>query len=367
MNVMDGKRTKRCAGCSAELEYSPGSGHLHCPYCGADTPVEGDRHAVEELDFQRFLAAAENEEGTWESVDHPCGGCGAVVSLANNVDNDHCPFCGSDIHRADEQRRRIRPRSLLPFAISQEQVQEVFLRWLHRIWFAPNDLKKLARATRVNGVYVPYWTYDMEVTTRYSGRRGDHYYVTEHYRDSKGKTRTRRKRKTRWRSASGVVDNRFDDILVIGSHSLPHHFAEKLEPWDLRNLVPFSDDYLAGFRVENYSVSLPAGFDSAKQKVDPVIRRTVCRDIGGDVQHISTLNCDWRDISFKHLLLPVWISAYRYKNKPYRFLVNGRTGEVQAERPWSFIKIALLVLAIAAAVMLMLLIFGVVGGEIAVR
>lgn len=52
------------------------------------------------------------------------------------------------------------------------------------------------------------------------------------------------------------------------------------------------------------------------------------------------MNTDYADERFKHLLLPIWMAAYRYRGKSYRFIVNGQTGRVQGERPWSWPKIA---------------------------
>jgi hypothetical protein len=53
------------------------------------------------------------------------------------------------------------------------------------------------------------------------------------------------------------------------------------------------------------------------------------------------------DVTFKHILLPIWLAAYKYRGKTYRFVVNGRTGKVQGERPWSAWKIALALIALA--------------------
>ena len=85
----------------------------------------------------------------------------------------------------------------------------------------------------------------------------------------------------------------------------------------------------------------------------PRIDDTIRRDIGGDVQRISSKSTVYTDITFKHILLPVWISSYTYKDKVYRFLVNAQTGEVQGERPWSVWKITFAVLgglALAGAI-----------------
>ena len=173
----------------------------------------------------------------------------------------------------------------------------------------------------------------------------------------KGKmvVKTRTVTKIRWNNVSGHVDNIFDDVLVVASKSLPQEYVEKLEPWELENMLPFNEGYLSGFKTESYQVDIKEGFDNAKIKMDERIRASVCRDIGGDHQRIHTLNTVYNNITFKHILLPIWISAYMFKDKVYRFLINGRTGEVQGERPYSWIKIAA-VSILAAAIILVILV-----------
>ena len=97
------------------------------------------------------------------------------------------------------------------------------------------------------------------------------------------------------------------------------------------------------------------GLGMAKEQMVPVIRTTIHRDIGGDEQRIYTMNTSYNNITFKHILLPIWISSYRYKDKLYRFLINGQTGEVQGERPYSTIKIILAVLAVIAVIALVII------------
>ena len=82
------------------------------------------------------------------------------------------------------------------------------------------------------------------------------------------------------------------------------------------------------------------------------------RDIGGDEQHVSHVATQYSAVTFKHLLLPVYVGAYRFQDKVYQVVVNGRTGEVQGERPYSVWKIALFVLAILFLVLLLTLVFG---------
>ncbi|MEM8592361.1 MAG: primosomal protein N' (replication factor Y) - superfamily II helicase, partial [Pseudomonadota bacterium] len=118
-------------------------------------------------------------------------------------------------------------------------------------------------------------------------------------------------------------------------------------PWDLSDLRPYQPEFLAGFRAEAYTVELDDGFKEARQIMNRVIERDVRFDIGGDAQRISSVNTKVSDVTFKHLLLPVWMAAYKYRGKSYCFVVNGRTGQVQGERPWSAWKIAFAVLVLA--------------------
>ncbi len=137
-------------------------------------------------------------------------------------------------------------------------------------------------------------------------------------------------------------------MLVVGSKSLPRDLAEELEPWDVANLVSYADEYLSGFTAERYQIDVRSGWKRAQERMEEVIRGDVERDIGGDHQRISSLSTDHSSITFKHVLLPMWICSYRYREKIYRFLVNARSGEVQGQRPWSWVKITLAVIAGAA-------------------
>ncbi|HSW40032.1 MAG TPA: hypothetical protein VLL97_11125, partial [Acidobacteriota bacterium] len=215
---------------------------------------------------------------------------------------------------------------------------------IQKLWFAPEDLKNYARSEKkLAGVYVPYWTYDSDTTTAYQGERGDHYYAAEAYtaiENGRSVSRTRQVRRTRWTPAAGTVYNSFDDLLVLAGKSLPGKYADSLEPWDLTNLVAYADEYLSGFRAESYQISLSEGFETAKALMAGAVNNSIRQHIGGDEQRIHNARTEYRSIRFKHILLPVWLSAYRFRERIYRILINARTGEIQGERPYSAWKIA---------------------------
>ena len=343
-----------CGQCGARLEYAPGTTALVCPYCDHHNEIEGSGAAVDELDFKGHLRRLEADEPHTEVHVVRCESCGAETTFDPNVTASVCAWCGVDIIAQAMSRRLLTPKGVLPFRIDRDRGMTLFRDWVGSRWFAPNALKKMARNDeRLQGVYIPFWTYDSRTTSRYTGERGDDYWVTQTYtamQNGRRVTRTRQVRRTRWRPASGTVRNTFDDVLVLAATSVPRRLADALEPWDLQNIEPYQDEYLTGFRAESYSIDLDDGFDVAEQVMEVAIRRTVRRDIGGDHQRIRSLSIRHQDVTFKHILLPIWVSTYRYRGKSFQFLINGRTGEVQGERPYSGWKIAFLVLFIGAVI-----------------
>lgn len=349
--------TFACLACGAELKFKPGTKVLKCEYCGNENEIPQIDTEIEELDFEKYISRDETSVQISVHV-VKCENCGASSTLDPKLKSASCPYCAVPlIITSAHDEFMIQPRSLLPFKIEIKEAYSEFLNWVKKLWFAPNDLKRSSLGTDMfKGVYVPYWTFDSDTASSYTGQRGVHYYVTETYTttvNGKSVTKTRQVRKTRWSFASGHVKRFFDDVLTVASKSLPDKYIYALEPWDLENLVNFDEKYLSGFITEKYQIELKPGFEIAKNIMDGVIRQDIRRDIGGDEQRILTVSTAHKDVTFKHILLPVYISAFRYKQKLYRFLVNARTGEVQGERPYSWIKItfaALLALIIISTV-----------------
>jgi DNA-directed RNA polymerase subunit RPC12/RpoP len=345
-----------CQSCGAKVEFVPGTAHLQCPYCGATQQLDQEvQKPVVEYSFEEARRQARTMQATelmQSAVEVRCQGCGAHTVVQGQA--SRCAFCDMPVVVEQIAKELYAPESLLPFSIDAKKAKEIMIAWLKSRWFAPGDLVLRAQRDGMSGVYLPYWTYDSRTTTSYSGQRGTYYYVEESYRDSKGQRRTRRVRKTRWSYTGGTVHVSFDDVLVPATKSLPRPLVDSLEPWDLNALTPYAASYLSGFMAERYAVDLEEGFGFAQQKMDPVIRSSICRDIGGDTQRILSMHVQHAGVTFKHFLLPLWISSFRYGDKVYRFLVNARTGEGAGERPYSAMKIAL---AVIAGIMLAVLLF----------
>jgi hypothetical protein len=259
----------------------------------------------------------------------------------------------------EQNQQPIQPESVLPFRVDQKMATGKFAAWLGSLWLRPSNLQKLASVAEMKGMYVPYWAFDASVHSDWTALAGYYYYVTETYTttDDKGRTvqRQRQVQRVRWQPAWGSRNDSYDDLLVCGSRGLSAAMTQKLEPFDTRALAPYDPSYLAGWRAEEYSIDLNGAWKHAIERMEQSQNERCSRDVPGDTQRALHVANRFSEEKFKHILLPIWISVYRYQGKPFQFLVNGQTGEVTGHAPWSALKIALLCLALAVIVVLLLI------------
>lgn len=335
-----------CDQCGADYRFAPGEGALICDHCGHREDINAGPWGgakLRELDFDAAVVSKLPETEIEELRVLTCPNCAAQIEFDPDTHAAECPFCATPVVTDTGTQRYIKPRGVLPFALDERTAHKAMSDWLGKLWFAPNGLTEYARKGRkMQGIYAPYWTYDADTKSSYHGEHGTVYYETRTVtRD--GKTSIEQVPKVRWRPTSGHVARFFDDILVLASRSLPKTYTDALRPWDLSALEPYQPEYLAGLRAEGYTVELAEGYLEARQHMANVIERDVRFDIGGDRQRIHNIDTDISDVTFKHILLPVWLAAYKYRGTSYRFVVNGQSGRVQGERPWSAIKITIAV------------------------
>ncbi len=344
-----------CETCGSDLRFDPVAMELTCDHCGNRQSIEVEdqrrTEAIQELDFRSALESLASDMVSEETRTSHCPSCGATIEFDEAVHARECPYCATPVVADTGVHRQIKPAAVLPFELDEETARQAMKDWLGSLWFAPNGMAQYARkGRRLSGVYTPCWTFDADTKTSYRGQRGTVYTETRTV-NRNGKATRVSVSKVRWRRVSGGVARFFDDVLVLASTALPENFRKGMTRWDLSRLEPFMPEYIAGFRAEAYSVKLDEGWGEARRIMDRQIRRDIKFDIGGDRQKIDEMNTRVSDVTFKHVLVPLWLAAYKYRGTSYRFVVNGQTGEVQGERPWSAWKLffAFLVAAILAA------------------
>jgi LSD1 subclass zinc finger protein len=338
-----------CEACGAVLSYAPGTSELKCSYCGHTNRIVEVPVAVIEQALAPALERLGQEVPDSTPLHAKCPSCAAEFDFPANLHAGPCPFCSRPVVLDPAGHRLVLPQAILPFLIGEPEAKRLVGEWLRGLWLAPTGVAEQARGpSRLRGLYVPFWTFDSSTRTIYSGRRGDVWYETRHVtRTVNGRQVTEAVQvpRIRWTSVSGHTARDFDDVLVLAGETLPRQLVEPLEPWDLAGFKPYGADYLAGFESELYQVPIAPAYGSAQAIMRGVITGDVRRDIGGDQQQIDVMDVTFDAPSFKHVLLPVWVAAFQFLGRPYRFVVNGRTGEVHGERPWSALKITLAVLA----------------------
>ncbi|MDF2142100.1 primosomal protein N' (replication factor Y) - superfamily II helicase [Paenirhodobacter sp. CAU 1674] len=347
-----------CESCGADLRFAPGQERMVCDHCGhvQDIPRATGRGtaSLRELPLDAVLGARLPDLEMEEHRTLSCPNCGASIEFTGADHAAECPFCATPVVVDTGTRRLIKPQGVLPFVLTEAQARAALGAWLGRLWFAPSGLAQYARRGRkMTGVYAPFWTFDAQSRTEYAGQRGDYYYETRQVRvevNGRMETRQQQVRHVRWRAVRGRVARAFDDVLVYAARSLPPAYTDALRPWDLSALADYRPDYLAGFSAEGYTVELHEGHHLARAEMMHVIQSDVRRDIGGDEQRIDHLDPEFSAETFKHILLPVWTAAYKFRGQSYRFVVNAQTGKVRGDRPWSAWKIAFAVLLAAVVI-----------------
>ncbi len=359
-----GAKTFLCPNCKGEMTYDAGEQKLSCQYCGnvKNIAAEDGQQSIVEHDLSKGLASGTPTGLGTKVRTTRCQECAATVSFPENMTATECDFCGSSqVLEQEENRKLIRPESVVPFKVDRKAASREFTGWLKKLWFRPNDLKRLASVTEINGVYVPYWTFDSTVDSDWTAEAGYYYYETETYtdEDSDGNEveKTREVRKVEWEPAWGSRTDAYDDVLVCASGGLPESLADRLKTFATNELQPYDPAFLAGWKAEEYSKDLNTSWTDAVGRMESSQQSRCSDDVPGDTQRFLNVTNRFSDETFKHVLLPIWISAYRYHSKVYRFLVNGQTGEVVGKAPWSVIKIVLFIFTILALIAIGVLVY----------
>ena len=342
---------KPCTQCGAELRYEAGTEHLLCPYCNHSETIDTGGKTIAELDIETYLNEMGSLSHSEEIAILHCKNCGAPQHIEEKFQSLQCVYCSNPLLIEDTVSEKwILPGAVLPFQLEKERSDMIFEDWVKGLWFAPNILKKTAlNSQTTKGLYLPYWTFDAQLLAQYSGSRGTHYYVTEHYPtvvNGKSVRRSRQVQKTRWRSVSGSVSGFVDDTLINASSKHRGTIPRPVANWDLKMLKPFDQGYLSGYITEKYTVPLIDGNRESHTKAREIADGWARSDIGGDAQRVYDIDMKLTEETFKHILVPVYLSTYKYKDKVYRFFINGQSGTSSGARPYSFWKIFFLVIFI---------------------
>lgn len=342
--VASAREKFHCPACGAEANWNPAKQKLVCPFCGTESPatleVRGAQTVIVEHDLVAALRAIPDSARGWQAdkVSVKCQSCQAISVFDAGKIGERCAFCGSTaLVPYDQVKDAFRPESLLPLKVAESQARDLIRAWYGRQWLAPNTFSARALTDTVKGLYLPYWTFDAKTDAQWSADSGKYYYVREG---------NRQEQRVQWTPVSGQLSHVFDDDLVCASVGVQAARLRQIEPFPTTDgLVPYDAGYLAGWTVERYQIDLVAAAQRSRQQMDAELRALCARQIPGDTYRNLIVNASYHDQTFKHILVPVWIMTYVYGARSFQVVVNGVTGRISGSRPWSWIKITLLVIA----------------------
>lgn len=321
---------KKCPSCGATADYDPTTGMLLCPYCGTKQQIKAeDDTATEELDFESAELTGNFDWGA-ETRTVLCKNCGASTVYDSMTISGECPYCGSNQVIEQESEKTLVPGGVCPFRVDLDQAGSNFKSWIGKKLFCPSVAKRNAKPDAFNGIYLPYWTFDSQTTSDYTARYG---------KDRRVKKGDSYETVTDWYKTNGVYQEFIDDELVIATSQQNSDILRRVEPFNTEDNVTYKPEYLAGFGSERYSIGLKDAWERAKNSITGKLRSHITSKIKDD-EHADRvddlkLSVDFAAITYKYLLLPLWISSFEYNGKIYQFMVNGQTGKVGGKAPVS--------------------------------
>jgi predicted RNA-binding Zn-ribbon protein involved in translation (DUF1610 family) len=339
-------RTFKCRQCGGTISYSAAQRQLTCPYCGSEQQIEAEAVGRRADEFEFTLETMEQARHGWGEARRElvCESCGSVVAVAQDLLTSTCAFCGSNrVLARDAAGDVLRPTTLIPFAVDQEQCQAKVKAWLGRGWMHPPELRDVRALKRIAGVYLPYWTFDTHVSADWKAEVGTA--RTVHYH-SGGKRHTRTVIDWRWRS--GRIQVSVDDHPVPGTAKVSRVILGKVEPFDLGGLVEYDPGYLAGWQAKLYDVQLPQAWEIAKEEIRELAKRACYGDTGSSHVRNMRMTADFGDERWRYILLPVYLASYPFGERTFQVMVNGQTGTVAGQKPVAWVRVWLAIAALLA-------------------
>ena len=342
---------RKCPHCGGTMDYDPALSMLHCPYCEYTEEVPRDEAKPGKAQEQSLDEAEFTENFDWgtEHKTVTCKSCGATtVYDALEVANE-CPYCGSNQVMEAAGVKTMAPGGVVPFKIDKKTAGEKFKSWLGGKIFCPKAAKESANPENFTGIYLPYWTFDADTTSVYNGEYGY---------QKKRKNGDKEEVYYEWHRGSGQFDKFIDDELVCAcGNNHDKNLLNQIKPFKTEDNVSYRPEYIAGFAAERYALGVKDAWTQAKEaiknKLRNIARNRLQSEHNADTTRNVHVESQFSNITYKYLLLPVWIASFTYNGKIYQFMVNGQSGKVGGKSPispWRVLVAVLIAVLIIALI-----------------
>lgn len=325
----------KCNSCGGTLKYDIANYGLVCESCGnvkrLHRPEEGA--AVSEFDYETALRGNGNDWGTTRRL-VCCKSCGANMLYAPEQMSGMCPFCGSAVVlSAEDADCGVAPNAIIPFTLTKEQVAEKFYRWNKFAFWSPEKFRRGKVLQELTAIYIPYWIFDADSVTTYSGNFG--------FTIGSGENA-----ETKWHQKNGITEKHISNHVVCGSKKFfADQMLNRVASFSMRELLPYDPEILAGMAAEIYTIGVDEAWNLARTKgLRKEIMDSAVSAANADTCKNLKCSTEFFDVKFKYVLVPVWLSGCRYKGKIYNVVASGTNGRGNCSRPVSVTKIVMAIL-----------------------
>ncbi|MGN0466580.1 MAG: hypothetical protein ACI4F9_09585 [Lachnospiraceae bacterium] len=330
----------RCENCGGVMEFNSEVQKMKCPHCGSEKDVHdmkiGDVNFSHE-DFKIFK----------------CSSCGAELLTDENTTSTFCSYCGNATLIESRVTGENAPTYIIPFKYKKEKAIEEFSNWCKKGVLTPNIFKDSTTIEKISGIYVPFWLFDVDGQLQASGEctkvrhSSDEEYDYVH---------------TSYYHIHRDINASFSKIPADASKKMDDAIMDKLEPFYYDELQDFNMAYLSGYLSEKYNMDFEELMPRIKQRADGYMDVFLDRELamydGKSVKSHKNICLN----QAMYAVLPVWILNYRYQGKNYIFAMNGQTGRIVADLPWSKKKAAIWFVGLTVLFTIILMIIGMVIG-----
>ena len=341
-------RSFKCPQCGGRMLFAVATSLLTCEYCGYVRSYQdvSNSQPVSDRTEQVLDFVMPTESGhRWAVSQHrlSCEDCGAVSLLPPGQRAVQCSYCGSNqLVDSPELGELLDPQVIALMKIDEKESNRRVKEWLGRGMLAPDNLLSASRGLKLRPAYYSCWTFDGTLEAKWTCE------VAEGSGNSK-----------HWVAVSGAHTQFFNDVLIPGVKAMTTRELASLEPFNLVEVEEFKPEYLAGWPTMIYDRSLSDASLLAREKVvkqmKPQLHYLI--EVGREKRNLNVGSGSWSGMTFKHILLPVWIGTYQFQGKEFHLLVNGQTGKVGGFKPRDTTKVVFAILISIAVIALLVVLY----------
>jgi len=318
----------KCLNCNAPLKYNPSGKNWKCEYCGT-TFTKEELKANEEKFEKAKVKNKKTTESNDQKVDvdeYVCQNCGATIIADKNTAATFCVYCRNTAILKSRLTDKFEPSKVIPFAKTKKDAIAGFTNVCKGKLFMPKEFALERNINEITGVYIPFWLHSLDLNVIMNGKGSK---VTTWSAGDKRYT------KTDIYSVEREGDVFFEKVPCDGSVRFDNAIMNSIEPFDYKELVDFSAGYLSGFLAEKYDVEKEDAktntLKRAKATAEAEIRKTI--PYASFVPNQNETNI--KEETLDYVLLPVWMVNVKYNGKMYPFAMNGQTGKMIRNIPYS--------------------------------